>query len=86
MNSPISHAGEPSPYNKRRNIISNIQPTMSSLTPQQADRLVQHINGIEQLLNEVDEAGAEEILEELYLLITQLYDQFPALDKDEDED
>ncbi len=57
---------------------------MASLNQQQSDRLTQHINGIEQLLAEVDEAGAEVILDELYLLVTQLYDQFPSLDKDED--
>ncbi|MDX2239312.1 MAG: hypothetical protein NW224_01400 [Leptolyngbyaceae cyanobacterium bins.302] len=59
--------------------------TMSSLTPQQFDRLNQSIQELEQLLTEVDEAGAEEILDELFLLVTQLYDQFPQLDKDEDE-
>lgn len=57
---------------------------MSSLDRQQSDRLVQHINGVEQLLTEVDEAGAEEILDELYMLITKLFDQFPQLDKDEE--
>lgn len=57
---------------------------MSSLNRQQSDRLVQHINGVEQLLTEVDEAGAEEILDELYMLITKLFDQFPQLDKDEE--
>lgn len=59
---------------------------MAALNRQQSDRLVQHIKGLEQLLNEVDEAGAEEILDELYLLITQLFDQFPQLDKEEEED
>ncbi|MBD2463347.1 hypothetical protein H6G89_20145 [Oscillatoria sp. FACHB-1407] len=57
---------------------------MSSFDRQQADRLLQHINGIEQLLTEVDEAGAEEVLDELYMLITKLFEQFPQLDKDED--
>lgn len=57
---------------------------MASLNLQQSDRLTQLINGLEQLLTEVDEEGAEQILDELYLLITQLYDQFPQLDKDED--
>lgn len=57
---------------------------MASLNPQQTDRLTQHISGIQQLLTEVDEAGAEEILDELYLLITQLFEQFPQLDRDED--
>jgi hypothetical protein len=59
---------------------------MASLDRQQRDRLIQHINGIEQLLTDVDEAGAEEILDELYLLITQLYEQFPQLDQEEEEE
>lgn len=58
---------------------------MSALNRQHSDRLRQHIQGIEQLLNEVDEPGAEEILEELYLLITQLYEAFPNLDREEEE-
>lgn len=58
---------------------------MSSLNRQQSDRLVQSISGVEQLLTEVDETGAEEILDELYLLITKLLEQFPQLDE-EDED
>jgi hypothetical protein len=57
---------------------------MSSLNRQQSDRLLQHLTGIEQLLTEVDEAGAEEILDELYMLITKLFDQFPQLDKEEE--
>lgn len=57
---------------------------MASLNSQQSDRLTQIINGLEQLLTEVDEEGAEEVLDTLYLLITQLYDQFPQLDEDED--
>jgi hypothetical protein len=56
---------------------------MSSLNRQQSDRLVQAITGVEQLLVEVDEAGAEEILDELYLLMTKLLDQFPQLDQEE---
>jgi hypothetical protein len=57
---------------------------MSALNRQQSDRLIQHITGVEQLLTEVDEEGAEEVLDELYLLITKIFDQFPQLDKDED--
>lgn len=57
---------------------------MASLNRQQADYLTQHINAVKQLLTEVDEAGAEAILDELYLLITQLFEQFPQLDQDED--
>ncbi|MBE9181873.1 hypothetical protein IQ268_25215 [Oculatella sp. LEGE 06141] len=57
---------------------------MSSLNRQQSNHLVQHIMGVEQLLTEVDEQGAEEILDELYLLITKLLEQFPQLDQDED--
>ena len=57
---------------------------MSSLNRQQSDRLEQSSNEVEQLLAEVDEAGAEEILDELYMLITQVFERFPQLDKDED--
>jgi hypothetical protein len=57
---------------------------MSSLNRQQSDRLEQYSNEVEQLLAEVDEEGAEEILDELYILITQIFEQFPQLDKDED--
>lgn len=57
---------------------------MSALNRQQADRLVQHISEIEKLLAEVDEDGAEEVLDELYLLVTKVLEQFPQLDKDED--
>jgi hypothetical protein len=62
------------------------EPTiaMSSLNRQQSDRLEQYSTGVEQLLAEVDEAGAEEILDELYMLITTVFEQFPQLDKDED--
>ncbi|MBW4518542.1 MAG: hypothetical protein KME16_02250 [Scytolyngbya sp. HA4215-MV1] len=56
---------------------------MTSLNRQQSDRLVQLITGIEQLLTEVDEEGAEEVLDELYLLITTLFEQFPQLDKED---
>lgn len=58
---------------------------MSALTAQQRDRLTQHIQGIEHLLNDVNEVAAEEILEELYLLVTQVLEQFPQLDQDEEE-
>lgn len=62
------------------------EPTiaMSSLNREQSDRLVQYSSGVEQLLTEVDEEGAEEILDELYMLITKVFNQFPQLDKDED--
>ncbi len=58
---------------------------MTSLDRQQSDRLVQSIADVEQLLTEVDETGAEEILEELYLLITKIFEQFPQLDQEEEE-
>lgn len=57
---------------------------MSALNPSQADRLAQLVANTEQLLTEVDEAGAEEILDELYLLITQVFEHFPQLDRDEE--
>jgi len=57
---------------------------MAALDPQQVDRLMGHIEGLENLLTEVDEQGADEILDELYLLITKLFEQFPQLDQDDD--
>lgn len=57
---------------------------MSALNPSQADRLAQLVANTEQLLTEVDEAGAEEILDELYLLVTQVFEYFPQLDRDEE--
>ncbi|HEY9623584.1 MAG TPA: hypothetical protein V6C78_24715 [Crinalium sp.] len=57
---------------------------MAELNRQQSDRLVQLVEGVEQLLTEVDEEGAEEVLDELYLLITKLFEQFPQLDREED--
>ncbi len=57
---------------------------MPSLNRQQSDRLVHNVTAIEQLLAEVDDEGAEEILDELYMLITKILEQFPQLDKDED--
>jgi hypothetical protein len=32
----------------------------------------------------VDEVGAEEILDELYMLITKVFERFPQLDKEEE--
>lgn len=57
---------------------------MSSLNRQQSELLMQYTNGVEQLLTEVDEEGAEEVLDELYMLITKLFEQFPQLDRSED--
>ncbi len=57
---------------------------MTALTPAQSDRLLPPLTQLRQLLTEVDAAGAEEILEELYLLITEVYEQFPQLDQDEE--
>ncbi|GAB4323164.1 MAG: hypothetical protein OHK0047_06970 [Leptolyngbyaceae cyanobacterium] len=57
---------------------------MASLDRQQSDRLVHLITGVEQLLTEVDEVGAEEILDELYMLITKVFERFPQLDKEEE--
>jgi hypothetical protein len=65
-------------------VIRSRQIAMSSLNRQQSDRLVQNLGEVEQLLTEVDEEGAEEVLDELYMLITKLFEQFPQLDKEED--
>ena len=56
---------------------------MPSLDRPHSDRILQRIAGVEQLLTEVDEAGAEELLDELYMLITKLFEQFPQLDKED---
>jgi hypothetical protein len=65
-------------------VIRSRQIAMSSLNRQQSDRLVQNLGEVEQLLTEVDEEGAEEVLDELYMLITKLFEQFPQLDKEEE--
>jgi hypothetical protein len=55
-----------------------------TLTIDQSGRLLSLVNQIEALLTEVEVEGAEEILDELYMLVTKVYEQFPALDKDEE--
>lgn len=69
---------------QRQPVYPNPLIAMSSLNRQQADRLVQQVNDIEKLLAEVDQDGAEEILDELYLLVTKVFERFPQLDRDED--
>jgi hypothetical protein len=50
----------------------------------QADRLLLLIKGLENLTLEADQDGAEDILDELYLLLTKIYERFPALDVEEE--
>ena len=57
---------------------------MAPLDRSQSDRLLQNITSIEDLLTQVDTDGAEEILDELYMLITKLFEQFPELDREEE--
>lgn len=58
---------------------------MAPLDRPQSDRLLQSITSIESLLTQVDVNGAEEILDELYMLITKLFEQFPELDREEED-
>ncbi|HEY9895858.1 MAG TPA: hypothetical protein V6D34_10685 [Candidatus Sericytochromatia bacterium] len=55
-----------------------------TLTSEQNDRLILTVAQVEQLMTEVDEQGAEAMLDELYLLITKLLERFPNLDNDDD--
>ena len=58
---------------------------LMTLTSEQNDRLILTVAQVEQLMTEVDEQGAEAMLDELYLLITKLLERFPNLDNDDDE-
>ncbi len=55
-----------------------------ALQEEQADRLQVLVTQIDLLSTETDESGAEEILDELYLLVTNLLDRFPNLDTDDE--
>jgi hypothetical protein len=57
---------------------------LMTLTSEQNDRLILTVAQVEQLMTEVDEQGAEAMLDELYLLITKLLERFPNLDNDDD--
>lgn len=57
---------------------------MPPLDDTQSEQLAQSVAALNQLLSDVDEAGAEVVLDELYLLITVLLERFPQLDVDED--
>ena len=58
---------------------------LMTLTSEQNDRLILTVAQVEQLMTEVDEQGAEAVLDELYLLITKLLERFPNLDNDDDD-
>ena len=57
---------------------------LMTLTSEQNDRLILTVAQVEQLMTEVDEQGAEAMLDELYLVITKLLERFPNLDNDDD--
>lgn len=55
------------------------------LNSQQSDRLQSLITELENLVAATDEAGARDILDEAYLLVTNIYEKFPQLDTEEDD-
>jgi hypothetical protein len=55
----------------------------SGLEDEQSQQLLSLINGLEALIAGADQDGAEEVLDELYVLLTKIYDRFPELDTDE---
>ncbi|XHX78858.1 MAG: hypothetical protein RBJ76_02690 [Stenomitos frigidus ULC029] len=55
----------------------------SGLDDQQSQQLLSLINGLEALIADTGQEGAEAVLDELYVLLTKIYDQFPELDTDE---
>lgn len=54
-----------------------------SLTADQTDRLDSLIAELTKLVSTTDQEGAGEILESLYMLITEVYEKYPALDVEE---
>lgn len=52
------------------------------LTDQQSDRLQSLIRELDAL--SADEEAAEEVLDEIYLLVTKLYERFPNLEIDDE--
>lgn len=57
-----------------------------ALDTSQSEQLLSLISTIEGLTIATDAEGAEEILDELYLLVTKIYERFPELDQEEEED
>ncbi|MBD2036109.1 hypothetical protein H6F86_06275 [Phormidium sp. FACHB-592] len=55
----------------------------TGLEDEQSQQLLSLINGLEELIAVTDQDGAEEVLDELYVLLTKIYDRFPELDTDE---
>jgi hypothetical protein len=55
----------------------------SGLEDEQSQQLLSLIHGLEALIAGADQDGAEEVLDELYVLLTKIYDRFPELDTDE---
>lgn len=55
----------------------------TGLEDEQSQQLLSLINGLEELITVTDQDGAEEVLDELYVLLTKIYDRFPELDTDE---
>lgn len=55
------------------------------LNSQESDHLQRLITELENLVVATDEAGARDILDEVYLLVTKIYEQFPQLDTEEED-
>lgn len=55
-----------------------------SLDDKQSQHLLSLVNGLEVLISATDQDGAEEVLDELYVLLTKIYERFPELDTDEE--
>ena len=53
------------------------------LEDEQSQQLLSLINGLEELIAATNQDGAEEVLDELYVLLTKIYERFPELDTDE---
>lgn len=58
--------------------------SLMPLDDKQSDRLQSLISELEALTAATDQDGAEEILDELYLLVTKIYERFPELDTDDE--
>ncbi len=68
------------PANSQRNQGTSMS---TGLEDEQSQQLLSLMNGLEALIAATDQDGAEEVLDELYVLLTKIYDRFPELDTDE---
>ncbi|HEY9616425.1 MAG TPA: hypothetical protein V6C64_06275 [Microcoleaceae cyanobacterium] len=55
------------------------------LNSQQSDRLQSLITELDSLVADTDQEGANDILDEVYLLVTKIYEHFPQLDTDDND-